>query len=200
MDALHSAFLIPMASLNERQSKFCREYVRLLNATQAAIEAGYSEKTARQMGSENLSKPDIRAEIDKLMAEQSMLSSEVLLRLTKHAQLDMTQYIEKYGIFMTVDIEALKRDGLGHLIKKLKPTKYGTEVEFHDVQTALLALGKHHKLFVERHEHTGKDGEPIAVEDARDQLARLLAAKAGRSGPEPDHQPDDAESGDAADL
>lgn len=189
-----------MANLNDRQLKFCREYVRLLSATQAAIEAGYAEKTARQMGSENLSKPDIRAEIDRLMAEQSMPASEVLLRLTKHAQTDISDYVKQYGAFMTVDLDAIKRDGLGHLIKKLKPTRHGTEVEFHDVQTALLALGKHHKLFVDRHEVTGKDGEPIAIEDARDQLKRLLAAKSERSGPAGDHQPDDAGSSGSTDL
>lgn len=187
-------------SLNPRQLKFCKEYVRLLNATQAAIEAGYSEKTAYSIGSENLSKPEIKAEVARLMEEQSMPASEVLLRLTKHAQIDMTQYVKQYGAFMTVDIEAIRRDGLGHLIKKLKPTKYGTEVEFHDVQTALLALGKHHRLFVERHEVTGKDGEPIAIEDARDQLARLLAAKADRSGTAGTHQPTDAGSGPETDL
>lgn len=49
---------------------FCDEYLIDLNATQAAIRAGYSEKTARKIGSENLSKPDIREYIDKRMAEK----------------------------------------------------------------------------------------------------------------------------------
>ncbi len=187
-------------SLTTQQRKFCAEYVRLLNGTAAALEAGYSEKNARQQASRLLTKADIKAEVARLMEEQSMPASEVLLRLTKHAQLDMTQYVKQYGTWMTVDIEAIRRDGLGHLIKKLKPTKHGTEVEFHDVQTALLALGKHHKLFVERHEVTGKDGEPIAIEDARDQLARLLAVKAERNGTAGNHQPTDAGSGAETDL
>lgn len=41
--------------LRERQKRFIEEYLVDLNATQAAIRAGYSEQTARQMGSENLS-------------------------------------------------------------------------------------------------------------------------------------------------
>lgn len=50
---------------------FCREYLVDLNATKAAIRAGYSEKTARQMGSENLSKPDVQEFISELMASRS---------------------------------------------------------------------------------------------------------------------------------
>ena len=55
-----------MAKLTQRQEKFCREYVVSYNATQAAIKAGYSEKTARSMGSENLTKPDILARVREL--------------------------------------------------------------------------------------------------------------------------------------
>lgn len=46
-------------ALTDKQQRFVAEYLIDLNATQAAIRAGYSEKTARQVGSENLSKPDI---------------------------------------------------------------------------------------------------------------------------------------------
>lgn len=46
-------------SLTAKQERFVAEYLIDLNATQAAIRAGYSEKTARQVASENLSKPDI---------------------------------------------------------------------------------------------------------------------------------------------
>jgi phage terminase small subunit len=56
-------------SLNPRQRLFVVEYLKDKNATQAAIRAGYSEATARQMGSENLSKPYIAAEIDRHEAE-----------------------------------------------------------------------------------------------------------------------------------
>lgn len=57
-------------ALNERQKAFADYYIQTGNATEAAIKAGYSEKTARSIGSENLTKPDICAYIEERMAEQ----------------------------------------------------------------------------------------------------------------------------------
>lgn len=56
--------------LNERQLAFCEYYIECGNATEAAIKAGYSEKTARSTGSENLTKPDISEYIENRLAEQ----------------------------------------------------------------------------------------------------------------------------------
>ena len=55
--------------LTQKQRRFIDEYIISGNATQAAIKAGYSKKTARKIGQENLTKPDIKAEIDKRNAE-----------------------------------------------------------------------------------------------------------------------------------
>lgn len=52
--------------LNDKQKKFCNEYLIDLNATQAAIRAGYSEKTARSIANENLTKPNIQKYIQEL--------------------------------------------------------------------------------------------------------------------------------------
>ena len=52
--------------LNAKQKRFCEEYILDSNATQASIRAGYSEKTAYSIGSENLKKPEILAEIRRL--------------------------------------------------------------------------------------------------------------------------------------
>lgn len=57
--------------LNDKQERFCQEYLIDCNATQAAIRAGYSEKTAGSTGSENMQKPEIRARIEELQAEQT---------------------------------------------------------------------------------------------------------------------------------
>ena len=46
--------------LTAKQTRFVQKYLIDLNATQAAVRAGYSDKTARQIGAENLSKPDIQ--------------------------------------------------------------------------------------------------------------------------------------------
>lgn len=56
--------------LTDKQEMFCREYLIDLNATQAAIRAGYSEKTANRVASENLSKLDIQSRIAELKQER----------------------------------------------------------------------------------------------------------------------------------
>jgi len=58
-------------ALTAKQERFVAEYLIDLNATQAAVRAGYSEKTARQVGAENLSKPDISAAIAEAQAKRS---------------------------------------------------------------------------------------------------------------------------------
>lgn len=58
--------------LTAKQQRFIEEYLIDLNATQAAIRAGYSEKTAYAIGEENLRKPVIKAEIERLQAETSI--------------------------------------------------------------------------------------------------------------------------------
>lgn len=58
-------------SLNEKQKQFCEEYIIDLNATQAAIRAGYSEKTANRIGFENLTKLDIQEYIAELQKERN---------------------------------------------------------------------------------------------------------------------------------
>ena len=56
--------------MTEKQKRFCDEYLIDLNATQAAIRAGYSKKTAKQIGQENLTKLDVKEYIEKRMAEK----------------------------------------------------------------------------------------------------------------------------------
>lgn len=63
--------MITMQELTDRQARFCEEYLIDLNATQAAIRAGYSEKTAREQAAQNLSKLNIQEKIAELKAERS---------------------------------------------------------------------------------------------------------------------------------
>jgi phage terminase small subunit len=58
------------AKLTAKQRRFCEEYLVDLNATQAAIRAGYSEKTAKVIGCQYLTKPNIKEYIGKRMAEK----------------------------------------------------------------------------------------------------------------------------------
>ena len=60
-----------MGRLTAKMELFCQEYIVDLNATQAAIRAGYSEKTAQRIGSENLSKPLIQQRIQEMMHARS---------------------------------------------------------------------------------------------------------------------------------
>jgi len=72
-----------MAKLTDKQRTFCEEYLVDLSAKQAAIRAGYSEKTAKQIGSENLSKPDLQEYIQELQEKRSdntSISAESVLR------------------------------------------------------------------------------------------------------------------------
>ena len=58
-------------TMTPKQKLFAQEYLVDLNATQAAIRAGYSKKTARKIGQENLTKPDIAKEIEKGKGERA---------------------------------------------------------------------------------------------------------------------------------
>lgn len=75
-----------MAKLTAKQQRFCDEYLIDLNATQAAIRAGYSKKTASRIGTENLSKLVIKKYIENRMAEKEKAliadQDEVLKYLT----------------------------------------------------------------------------------------------------------------------
>ena len=76
--------------LTIKQKKFADEYIRLGNSTQAAINAGYSKKTARQIGADNLSKAYIREYInekmDALDKKKTMQIKEIMEELTSIAR------------------------------------------------------------------------------------------------------------------
>lgn len=93
-----------MKKLTIKQKKFADEYIKTGNATQSAINAGYSKKSAQQMGAENLSKPVIKSYIDKklseLEAETIAESKEVLQYLTsvlRGETHDEVYYKTEYG-------------------------------------------------------------------------------------------------------
>lgn len=79
-----------MAELkNKKHEKFCNEYIKDMNATQAAIRAGYSEKTARSQGSTLLTNPNIKLRVAELREayfnENIMTAQQVEYELTKIA-------------------------------------------------------------------------------------------------------------------
>lgn len=90
-----------MTALKDKQEAFCREYLIDLNATQAAIRAGYSEKTARAIGSENLIKPDIQARLQELMSERNRRTDVdadwVLLKAKESFEFNAQQVFDNEG-------------------------------------------------------------------------------------------------------
>lgn len=161
--------------LTAKQRVFVNAYIANgFNSTQAAISAGYSEKTAYSIGSENLRKPEIKEAISALFNDHGMGASEVIARLTDHGRGDLGDvWDESTG---RVDWAKARANGKTALIKRIKTKTtrvtredgtdvetFEDEIELHSVQTALQLIGKHHNLFIERVEHTGENGGPIII-------------------------------------
>lgn len=87
--------------LTDKQQRFVDEYLIDLNATQAAIRAGYSVKTANEQGSQNLAKLSIQQAIAERMAERSRRTGvnqdRVVLELAKIAFVKMTDIVDREG-------------------------------------------------------------------------------------------------------
>lgn len=174
-----------MNGLTEKQRRFCEEYLVDFNATQAAIRAGYSEKTAYAIGWENLRKP----EIIQTIREKTMSAEEVLLRLTDIARGDIADLMEITPTGFNFRLIETKEDGTRvtnpktKLIKKIKQrvttilakSENGadqeiieTELELYSAHDALRDLGKHHKLFADRINISGEDGGDITIRIVRE--------------------------------
>ena len=105
--------------MTPRQQKFCDEYLISGNATEAAIKAGYSRKTAKQTGSENLAKPDLRAYIDEQLAKIHSAkiadAEEVMKYLTSVMRGEHTEQVLKLvgeGVQTVTDIDVSANERL----------------------------------------------------------------------------------------
>ena len=108
-----------MNILTDKQKKFCDEYLIDCNATQAAIRAGYSKKTACSIGQENLTKPDIKAYIEahlqEIHNEKTADAQEVLEYLTSVMRGEHTEQVLKLvgeGVQTVSDIDVSAKDRL----------------------------------------------------------------------------------------
>lgn len=139
-----------MAKLTEKQKRFVDEYLIDLNATQAAIRAGYSVQTANEQGAQNLAKLSIQAEISKQMAERSkrigVNQDRVVVELAKMAFVKMSDLVDDKG---KIKDEATDDDLVCIESVKYKESKGkgGTsverEVKIASKLKALELLGKH---------------------------------------------------------
>lgn len=147
-----------MARLTAKQKRFIEEYLIDLNATQAAIRAGYSPATAYSIGNENLKKPEIRARIDKAMAERSkrtgINAERVVMELARIGLVNPGKLINFDEA--TVKEDATEDDLAAVQSVKVKtiPTDDGNiverEVKLYDKNRALELLGKHLGIFKDK--------------------------------------------------
>lgn len=151
-------------TLTEKQKRFCEEYLLDLNATNAAIRAGYSPDSAADIGSENLQKPHIKAEIDRRMAERSarlgVTQDRVLLELAKIAFSAPCDVID-FESGEVLDKE--KAAAIASIKIKQIPTRDGEiiterDIRFTDRVKALELCGKHVGMFKDKVELSGEGG------------------------------------------
>jgi phage terminase small subunit len=137
-----------MSGLTNKQAAFVREYFTDFNATQAAKRAGYggNDSTLGATGSRLLKNDKVAARIGQCLRESAMLADEVLARLAEIARGGYAEYITVAG---DIDFVRLIADDKAYLIKGIRDTKYGKNIEFYDAQRALVDIGRHYQLFTD---------------------------------------------------
>lgn len=122
--------------LKPKELKFAEEWLKTTNATQSAIKAGYSERTAYSAGNRLLKKVDVKQYIGERLAE--MQESSIA---------DTNEVMQFLSSTMRGDI----------------PDQFGLDPALNDRLKAAELLGKRYKLFTDKQEISGADGEPIKV-------------------------------------
>ncbi len=132
--------------LTPKQKKFCEEYIVDLNATQAAIRAGYSKRTANEQGSQNLAKLSIQETIQELMAQRSkrteITADYVLTNLKEVAE----RCMQKKPVLNSGGNETGK-----------------FRFEYAGANKALELLGRHLGMFTDKVEHRGQGSVNIIL-------------------------------------
>lgn len=167
------------AGLNPKQQRFVAEYLVDLNATQAAIRAGYSEKTAKQIGSRLLTHVDVSKAIEagqaKLAAKHGVTLERIVSELALLGFSNMQDYMrggkdgdpyldfseltrEQAAALTEVTVEDFK-DGRGDGARDVRRVKF----KLADKRAALVDLGKHLGMFTEKMQVSGPNGGPIPV-------------------------------------
>lgn len=166
---------------------FCREYIKSLDGTSAAIAAGYSQKSACSQGSRLLRNVKISSKIADLQKKQTdkldITAERVLGELAKMAFLDPRKFFREDGSLKPVgeldDQTAASLAGIEH--EKLfehfgkgqaKEVGTTTKIKIADKGINLERLGRHLKLFTDKIEHSGLDG-------LADKLNRIRTRKNG---------------------
>ena len=170
-----------------RKELFAKEYLIDLNATQAAIRAGYSEKTAKQQACRLLAREDVQAAIQKEMGKREhrteITADKVLEEYAKLGFSEVSDYLEVVTERVLVGHDKETGEPISDIsqfvlmkdtanipknklaaISEIKQAKDGSiSFKLHDKKGALDSIAKHLGMFVDRTELTGKDGGPITV-------------------------------------
>ncbi len=171
--------------LTDKQEMFCLEYVKDFNGTQAAIRAGYSEKTANEQAAQNLAKLSISRRIQELMAERKAkvkLDAEFVLgELMKLANVDASHAFDSNGDLLPIhDMPEDLRKSIASVetieyFKEKMQVGWLKKVKFWDKPKSLELLGRNLRLFVEKLEVTGKDGGPLEIKGSNEQIDQRIA-------------------------
>lgn len=143
-----------MTKLTEKQKRFADYYIETANVTEAAIKAGYSKKTARVIGQENLLKPAIKNYIDKKLEEMSSQriasANEVMELLTSAARGELEE-------------EVVVVENIGDYCSEAKVIK--KQIGAKDRLKAAELLGKRYRLWTDKVEVKGMVPVVIVGED-----------------------------------
>lgn len=146
--------------MTKKQKRFVEEYLIDLNATQAAIRAGYSPDSAKEIGSENLTKPNIANAINQALAERSrrtgVNADRVVRELAKIAFVNAKDVID----FDSATLAANADNDDTAAIQSVKVKTFGEdglerEIKLADKLKALELLGKHLGMFKDKVELGG---------------------------------------------
>lgn len=158
-----------MAELTEKQRRFIEEYLVDLNATQAAIRAGYSPDTAHAIGWENLRKPEIEsalAEARRAQTERTRIDADYVLNTIRET---VERCRQAEPVF----------DKKGEAVLVETPDGGVAKAYVFDSKGVLKGcelLGRNLALWKDRVEHTGKDGGPIETKElSESEAARRIA-------------------------
>lgn len=184
-----TADMVEDIKLTTKQRLFVEAYfANDFNATQAAIQAGYSERSARAIAAENMAKPAISRAISLRMksalASIEVDANEVLRLLVSHMRGNMADFIDPDTL--AIDFKKAKAAEKLHLVKKFKCTTMlrttpdgndiqtdTVEFELYDAQAAAVHLGKHLDLFNNKVDITYTDLSKMSDE----QLLKLAEGK-----------------------
>lgn len=157
-----------MTKLTDKQKKFIDEYLVDLNATQAAIRAGYKEKAAYRTGAENLRKPQIQEEIQKRMEERQkrteITQDMVLQELAAIAFARATDYVSVMGGMVQVKDTDQLSDSQIAAIAGIKETQNGIEVKLGSKEKTLELLGRHLGMWNDKLDVVGDMDMKIVVD------------------------------------